>query len=103
MGNGALFQNNHNDVKESTQFTESELVKNAILCCKSAALNVLVYHNSVRDKGCLLYEEENVKFLKISDYKIWTFINTSEHNTCKLFKCVKCKVYGYSFNANTLL
>ena len=85
MGNGALFQNNHNDVKESTQFTESELVKNAILCCKSAALNVLVYHNSVRDKGCLLYEEENVKFLKISDYKIWTYADYAEQVLDALF------------------
>ena len=79
MGNnGAKFRavQIHNEV--NCKSVEVQLAKNVTLCCKAAALNILVYNNSVRDEKNVAYEEKNVKHLNISDYKICTYTDYAE-------------------------
>ena len=78
MGNGSIFVKAAQVYKADEDTVDSVLAKNVIICSKSAAINILVYNNSVRDKKNLAYEEENLKFLKITDYKIWTYADYAE-------------------------
>ena len=49
-----------------------------ILCAKALSLCKLVYRNSKLVKNNADFEEENIRTLQVSDYKIWTYASNAE-------------------------